>query len=97
MRVVVRFAAKVCRLHKVAIENMPFANRQAVISEVSKLMTPWPDNFVGTLIKRKHSTRTLLALVSYFRFGWRHVFTLSRSTNVLIGIVKRLPQLLRSL
>lgn len=53
LRVVVRFAVKLCGLKSVHIELMSLANRRSVMSEVSTLIATWPVNFLEALIQRK--------------------------------------------
>jgi hypothetical protein len=53
LRVVVRFAVKICGLKSVHFERMSLINRRTVMSEVSRLIASWPVNFLDALVQRK--------------------------------------------
>lgn len=53
LRVLVRFAVKVCGLKSVHFELMSLVNRRTVMSEVSRLIASWPVNFLDALVQLK--------------------------------------------
>lgn len=61
LRVMVRFAVKLCGLRRIHIELLPLADRRAVMSEVSELIKSWPVNFLDALIQHKSKYSELVS------------------------------------
>lgn len=53
LRILVRFAVRLCGLKRTHIELMPLTNRRDVMTEVAKLIASWPVNFLDALVQHK--------------------------------------------
>jgi|GEM_PF-265864 len=53
LRILVRFAVRLCGLKRTHIELMPLTHRRDVMTAVAKLIASWPVNFLDALVQHK--------------------------------------------